>query len=170
MTTASERLRRRRARVRALTAEGLSQRQVAAKLKISKGTVLADLKSERSGKTPTNAAKAGNFRALRHGAKSEQLLAPMRERHAESLRKDFPALDDRRVALLADRLARVQAASRWLDEQDGIVRDDRGEPYPILRELERWASRAEAALREVEEEHRQANRPNALADFEVADG
>lgn len=98
---------------------------------------------------PVAGAEPGNRRALTNGAHSEQTLAPVRLRHAADLRRDFPDLDDRRLALLADRLARIEVAIAWLDEQGGIVRDKHGNPYPIADRIEKWSTRAETVLQGI---------------------
>jgi hypothetical protein len=100
---------------------------------------------QRYGK-PVGGAEPGNGRAVTNGAHSQQRLAPLREHHAAELRRDFPELDDRRLALLADRLARLDAARAWLDEQGGIVRNKHGEPYPIVDRIEKWATSTERRL------------------------
>ena len=103
---------------------------------------------------PPRPAEKGNARAVKHGATSELRLAPRREHHARQLVIDFPNLDDRRRALLADRLARIDLASQWLDEQSGVVRNKRGEIYPIVDRLEKWVRAAEDRLDEIALEQR----------------
>ncbi|MEX0993434.1 MAG: hypothetical protein WDZ37_05505 [Solirubrobacterales bacterium] len=107
---------------------------------------------------PPNPIKPGESRARKSGATAELALAPLREYHVAELRRDYPNLDDRRLSLLADRLARIDLASRWLDEQDSIVRDKRGRVYDVVDRLEKWSSVAERVLAEVGREHRQARR------------
>ncbi len=169
MSTRAKKIARRRARVRALRAEGLSQREVAAQLNVGVGTVATDCLAEKPKPAFDNAAGPGNTRSLVHGARSEQRLAPLREKHVDALRRDFPQLDARRLALLADRLARIEAASRWLDQQQGIVRDEHGEVFGVVAYLERWQSRAETVLREIAEEHKQSRRFAGLSDYLEAD-
>lgn len=103
---------------------------------------------------PVAGAEPGNRRAVTNGAHSQQRLAPLREHHAAELRRDFPELDDRRLALLADRLARLDAARAWLDEQGGIVRNKHGEPFPIVDRVEKWAAATERRLDAIEAERR----------------
>jgi len=119
---------------------------------------------------PPPAGEDGSGRALTHGATSEQRLAPLRQAHADALRADYPGLDDRRLALLADRLARVDSARRWLDDQDGLVRNKAGEPYPLVDRLEKWVGAAERRLDELEVERRQAKRFSGLEAFMVTEG
>jgi hypothetical protein len=61
------------------------------------------------------------------------------------------ALDQRRVAILADRLARLESGWAWLDAQEGVVRDPDGELFPVAERLEKWAVVAELRLAEAEE-------------------
>lgn len=81
-------------------------------------------------------------------------MAPARERHMKALRADYPSLDNRRLALLADRLARIDLASAWLDKQRGIVHTEDGGVFLIAKEVEKWASRAEVLLERAEAERR----------------
>src|SRR5437762_359976 len=103
------------------------------------------------------AAKRNQLANLRrgpveHGAYARRRLAPVRARHAEELRRDFPALDDRRLSLLADCLARCEVAARWLDRRGRVVKDDTGEVFPVVRELARWGQQAWGMIGEVEQE------------------
>ena len=98
--------------------------------------------------------RSENLAALKSGAWSEQLLRPLRERHARELAEDYPHLDPRRLAILADRLARMDSARAWLDQMGGVVRDADGTVFGVVKELERWANRAEAVLGEAEVEAR----------------
>ena len=56
-----------------------------------------------------------------HGAGSERRLRSVREHHTQALIADYPGLDDRRLLLLADTLARIEAAVAWLDRIDRVV-------------------------------------------------
>lgn len=107
--------------------------------------------------------RQGNLSALKSGATSELTLAPLRAELDLELAGDYPELDGRRRAILADRLARLALAWRWLDEQPSIVRDGKGRIYDIADRVERWASRAEAILAELEAEQRQRDRPQDIA-------
>ncbi len=112
----------------------------------------AALHSHETKTSPAPPAPKGNQRGRKHGLRSEQALAPKRQEHIKALRADYPDLDDRRLALLADRLARIDLATAWLDAQKGIVRDRNGEVYAVVTYVEKWVSRAEAVLAEVERE------------------
>jgi hypothetical protein len=99
-----------------------------------------------------NAAKKGNRRAVKHGTGSERMLAPVREEHAVVLRERYPKLDGIRLAFPADRLARIDLASAWVDGRGGVVRDEEGEIYPVVAHLDKWQQRAERMLTELEAE------------------
>lgn len=94
-------------------------------------------------------AQAGNKRSVRHGARSEQAIIPVREERARELRERYPDLDDLRLALLADRLARIQVASAWLDAKGTVVRDRNGRVYDVADRIEKWSSKAERILAEL---------------------
>lgn len=119
---------------------------------------------------PPAAAENGNRRALAHGATSEQQLAPLRQEHAEGLRADYPQLDERRLALLADRLARLSSGQRWLDDQGGVVRDKHGNVFPIVDRMEKWGGVAWRILTELETEKRTPRKFEGLEDFMVTGG
>ena len=110
---------------------------------------------------PATKAKPGNTKAVTHGATSEQLLAPLRERLREQLRVDFPGMDERVVAMLASRLAKIERAEAFLDER-GIIKNDDGDVYPIADRVEKWSRRAEDLLRSAGVQ-RQAGSPVDLA-------
>lgn len=169
MTLAERRTRRRRKRVLALRDEGMSIAAIAAKVGASKSTVHGDIVNGLEPKPPVAniqtaegkpvaGAEPGNTRAMTHGARSELRLVPVRERHVAELHRQYPKLDGRRLVLLADRLARIEVASAWLDRQDGVVRNKDGEVFAVVGEVERWSSRAEKVLAEVEAEHRRDRR------------
>jgi Homeodomain-like domain len=170
-------LSRRRARAHRLRSEGKTVREVAKALGVSLSTAHNDLRHapralrglpniQDSEGRPVSGASPGNTRSLQHGAYSERTVGPLREKHAAELARDYPGLDGRRLVLLADRLARIEAASAWLAGRE-IVRNEDGDVYAVVDRLERWASRAEDVLREVAAEHRDANRFEALAEFMV---
>ncbi len=120
---------------------------------------------------PAPPAPKGNQRAAKHGAKSLHKLGPARERHMKALRVDYPNLDNRRLALLADRLARIDLASSWLDKQKGIVHSEDGGVFHIAKEVEKWASRAEVLLERAEAEgRRKPRRDLALEMSAMEDG
>ncbi len=97
-----------------------------------------------------NLQRGGSPR-LQSGARSERVVAPLRSEIEDELRAEYGeelvrrVLGDRRLRMLADLLARIERAERWLDEKGSIARRG-GEPWPIVRELERWSQRADAVL------------------------
>ena len=167
---------RRRVEAHRLAGEGVGVREIARRLDVNPSTISRDLREppptiaplanlQDAAGRPVAGAEIGNSRSMTHGTNSERAIAPLREKHVAELRGTYPRLDGRRLALLADRLARIELATSWLDAQGGVVRDEEGEVFAVVKELERWASRAEAVLAEVEEEHRQARRFDALEGF-----
>lgn len=120
-------------------------RQIAARLDIGLSTVARDLQ--------VPAPEDGNQRAATHGTHSAAILGPLRERHARELREDFPKLDGRRLALLADLLSRIDAGTTWLDAQGGIVRDHRGEVFPVVDRVATWGTTAWKLIGEAAKEH-----------------
>lgn len=113
-------------------------------------------------------APAGNARSLKHGTRSERALAPIRQRHAEELRRDYPQIDERRLALLADRLASVELAAAWLDERGTIVRTKAGQVFDVADRLAKWNAAAWRMLTEVEVERRALEQAGARFDFAQA--
>lgn len=117
---------------------------------------------------PAPPAPAGHERTLKHGVYSDR-LEPLREQNETALASDYPAMDYRRRALLADRLARIELASAWVREHGVVKRTtskvQRGDVFPIVDRLERWASRAEDLLSAAEAEKRERGRaPVSLED------
>lgn len=121
-----ERDARRRA-VQDLRARGLTLAQIGQRLGMSEAT------ASRLNREPIGQGS--------HNAQAEGALAPLREHHARELACDFPDLDDRRRAILADKLARIECAAGWLDTQGTVVADPvRGETFPVVDRLESWTN------------------------------
>lgn len=99
---------------------------------------------ERRAKQLANLRPAG---AVKHGATSEGKLAPLREQHRATLLERFPWLDEYRLSLLADLLARCDLAREYLDAH-GLMRNMR-QPHALLEPLARWERRAWEMLRDV---------------------
>lgn len=90
------------------------------------------------------APEANNLRALKHGCRSDRLLAPRAEELAAELRQVVPGhqvADDTLIKVLALVLARVERANEWIDER-GLFRNDKGDPQPVLAMLSRWENTA----------------------------
>jgi hypothetical protein len=105
----------------------------------------------------------GNLSALKSGSRSELALAPLRAEMDAELARDYPYLDPRRRAILGDRLARLSLAWAWLARQGGIVRDAEGHVYDVADRAEKWGSRAEQILADLEAEARERDRPQDIA-------
>jgi hypothetical protein len=86
----------------------------------------------------------------RHGAYSEQEIAPLQEAIFEQLREHAPVqseADDHARRVLAGRLAQIKIAQRWIAEK-GLI-NERGELWPIVRELTKWEGSAQRLMREL---------------------
>jgi hypothetical protein len=167
----ASRLTRRRRKVAELLAEGRSDRSIAQELGVDHKTIGRDRRALEAVGRQARAlppAPPGNQRALKHGANSELKLAPLRERFATQVRERWPFIDDVRAALLADRMARVEAARLWLDAQpNGVVRDDQGEVFSVVKEQEKWSSRVEQVIADLEAERRALRKQGGLAELEA---
>jgi hypothetical protein len=82
---------------------------------------------------------------------------------------DYAHLDHRRLALLADRLARIDLATEWLEKQRGLVRNAKGEVYNVAVLVDKWSTRAEQVLREAEAERRRPRRIDLAQDMAALD-
>lgn len=78
--------------------------------------------------------------AVRHGATSERRVAPLRAKHRADLLGRYPKIDEHRLRLLSDLLARIDLASEFVDV-NGLMRNTR-ETHPVLELLTRWERRA----------------------------
>lgn len=115
---------------------------------------------------------------MSHGAYGGQRLAELRAEHDAALAIDYPSFDVRRRVLLADRLARCQAAMSWADE-NGITPTAKlkhGQAFPIINQLDKWSAQADALIaqaiaaeRERTEGDPLAARDLVLAEYAAAD-
>lgn len=90
------------------------------------------------------AAERGNQLAVKHGAEALLRLQPRAEKIAAQLREIVPARsesDEPTIRLLSLVLARVETANLWLAE-NGIFRNSRGDPQPVLKVLSTWENTA----------------------------
>jgi hypothetical protein len=78
--------------------------------------------------------------AVSHGAMSEGKLKPLRAEHRAALLRRFPQLDEHRLWLLSDLLARIDLVSEFVDVH-GLMRNT-CQTYPVLELLTRWERRA----------------------------
>jgi hypothetical protein len=110
------------------------------------------------------APPVNNGRALTHGAHSEQRRSPLREGFAKDVRRRWPELNDLRVAMAADLMARIELARRWADRY-GIVKGGRkGDVPDAVVKLDMWTARLHQLEAQVEAERRgRTNGPSALA-------
>lgn len=167
----------RRARVHELYHEHeLSIRQIADRLGVGRSTVHTDLKAPRpvispvpnlqtDDGRPVAGAEVGNTRALQHGVHSPRVLAPLREAHTKRLAARYPDLDDQRLYLLADLAAKREAGNNWLDRQGGVVRNDDGDVYAVVVQVERWSAREWSIVTELERESAERKPFDALREF-----
>jgi hypothetical protein len=86
----------------------------------------------------------------RHGAYSEREIEPLQDAIFEQLCEQAPVAnvaDDHVRRLLARRLAQIEIASRWVAE-NGLL-NDRGEAWPVVRDVVKWEGSAQRLLREL---------------------
>lgn len=149
-------IRRRRLAVHKLKAEdpSLSVRAIAERLGVPKSTVERDLKAERPtvNPPPAGAAKPNNRRAVKSGAFSERLIAPLREEAEGYARDRWPWLRDDDVALYARLAARVQLLGEY-ELEHGVVRDPvRGEVFATSTQLGQIEARLDKLVRRFDED------------------
>jgi hypothetical protein len=103
--------------------------------------------------TALTPAEPGNTRGVTHGTRSEKKLDPARRQFAEEVRRRYPDLDDFRLALLADRLAKIQLGNNWLDRQaNGPIRTRKGDVFAIVKQIDGWSASVEKTIRDLERE------------------
>lgn len=83
-----------------------------------------------------------------HGATSERKLAPLRAKHRADLVDRFPGIDQHRLRLLCDLLARIDLATEFVDVH-GLMKNTR-QTHPVLDLLARWEHRAWNMLSQLE--------------------
>ena len=110
--------------------------QIAARVGVRKTQVHDDLHYEEPVRSPARGYswppfEKGNLVRLQHGTRSERMLAPVREQHARGLAERYPWMDPARRALQAQRLAQIDLASAWLDEQGTVVRNEEGDIFNV---------------------------------------
>jgi hypothetical protein len=142
----------RRRKAHELRDQGLSIRQIAERLDVSVSTAHGYLKVPAPEKRNAGPPEHGNARALTHGSTSEQRLAQLRPAAERMVRERWPWIDDLRLAILSDRLARLQSGRGWLDAQAGVVRNVAGDVFPIVDRIEKWGSRVERLVADLEQE------------------
>lgn len=110
-------------------------------------------------------AGPGNDRATKHGVDSEIRLAPLRVEGERWARGRWPWLDDARVALVADLMARTELARRWIEAQGTVVRNKAGEVYPVVDRLERWSARLDDLIGRLDRETAERDKVNPIAEL-----
>ena len=128
-------------------------------------------------------APRGNLRHLKHGVRSERVMAPYRARAIEWAEARWPWLDPTRRELVADLAARCQRVVDWSNEGDVLVEVPSGpgsrikvwQAHPIVSDADKWQSRLwnligdlDAEQRERDSAHPQASIDAVLA--ELAEG
>ncbi|MGC2374258.1 MAG: hypothetical protein WA484_10325 [Solirubrobacteraceae bacterium] len=159
----------RRKRVLELRGEDLSMGAIALKLGVSKATIHSDVHHKEPERRAARGyswppLQKGHTLSLKHGTRSERTLAPVREEHAAGLAERFPWIDSARRAVQAQRLAQIDLASRWLDEQGTVVRDDEGRIFDVADKLARWLTSADTWFERAEGERRERGRSDALSE------
>jgi len=105
--------------------------------------------------------------AVTHGTTSERKLAPLRDHHRGELMRRFPQLDEHRLSLLADLLARCELARDFIDVR-GLMRNTR-EPHLVLELLSRWERRAWEMLGELRPVRQSVDPPERLDIPDIGD-
>jgi hypothetical protein len=86
--------------------------------------------------------------AIRHGVTSERELEPLRVKHRAELRERFGRIDEHRLTLLSNLLARLDLAHEYVDVH-GLMRNTR-QAHPVLALLERWEQHSWRMLSELQ--------------------
>jgi hypothetical protein len=92
--------------------------------------------------------------AVQHGANSEQLIRPLREKYLAELAAAFPNASAAELAIQAHRLAQIELLGAFLDERGVIRHKRRGDVFPAVSMAEKLAAayeRQHAAMREREQ-------------------
>lgn len=109
--------------------------------------------------------------AMTHGATSPTRLAPLRLEGERFARQRWPWLDDARVALVSDLMARTELARRWLEDRGTVVSNRHGRVFPVAVQLDAWSRRLDEMLVRLDAEHRERGRvdPTAALEAHVAE-
>ena len=96
---------------------------------------------------------AGHRLSVKHGAKGEQTVAPLRAALDVELAAEFPELHPARRAVLADRMSRLVKVREFVDDKGGLIRDpETGEVWPVLARIDNWEREVDRTIRELESE------------------
>lgn len=160
---------------------GWSVRKIARHVGVSVGTVHADLKATEGDRPPNpaghpatiqpppNPAGPGNQRRRTHGAYSDEVVRPLRERRHEQLVERYPFKSPEDLMPLADRLGRIDAITLW-EAENGIVGDKRGSVFQASSTKDEWARRAERVVAELEAERDRHLQANSLSSGQLTPG
>ena len=100
--------------------------------------------------------------AVTHGARSEELIRPLRERYFAELTEELPHAKPREVLLLANRLAKMELYEAFIDERGVIRHRRRGDVFPAAVESERLAVAFEKQYALLLERERQHDKPQSI--------
>jgi hypothetical protein len=101
--------------------------------------------------------------AIKHGARSEERVRPLRERHVAELAKAFPSATELEVAIQAHRLAQLDLLGAFMDERGVIRHKRRGEVFPAAGLMEKIATSFERQQAILLERERTKGAPPAQA-------
>lgn len=105
----------------------------------------------------------GHQLSVVHGAAGELTVAPLRTAVDVELAAEFPELHPLRRSILADRIARLTLARRFVDAKGGVISDpETGAVWPVLDRVSKWESVVDATLRELEQERAQSHEAGAV--------
>lgn len=111
-------------------------------------------------------AGPGNDRAVTHGSHSEMVVAPVRERHLDTLRQRFPDEPDPVLWIAASRAARIEVLAEYLDV-NGLLK--RGEIRSAATELTKLETSLERQLAQLTERAKERRSPGASLESVLAE-
>jgi hypothetical protein len=101
--------------------------------------------------------------AVKHAAYSPGRLRPIRERVLGELQASFPSVRLDRLALAAQKRARIELLSDYIDEVGLLAHRLRGTTYPAVALLQREEASYSAELTRIEELAREVATPDPVA-------
>lgn len=121
------------------------RKQLEASGEIARRVAAERMEAQEHGGTLTRSVAGRPSARLSHGCKSMNRLQPRADQLTVELRSAVPgavAADDTAIRLLALMLARIEAATAWLDQRGLFRSAKRGEPWPIIKNLSAWENSA----------------------------
>ena len=98
-----------------------------------------------------------------HGAYSESMIRPLRERFLVELAEEFPSATERELRLLAHRFAQVELLGEYIERRGVIRHQRRGDLFPAVGQMDRLTTSIEARLDRLRDrESAKAADPHAL--------